>query len=150
MNVIARLEYELAYYDSAVHRFNHYTTRTPLGHWRVVIQWNSLLLEWQYILSPPPRGWVLWRRNITATTHVMQSSSNKLSFLVSDSAKYKQTKFDTYALIAELTLSGRLGLGVCQAWRKVRRVSFMAWSVSMCLATLKSYDTMKQFVCRWQ
>ena len=30
MNIIARLEYELAYYDSAVHRFNHYTTRTPL------------------------------------------------------------------------------------------------------------------------
>ena len=29
MNVIARLEYELAYYDSAVRRFNHYTTRTP-------------------------------------------------------------------------------------------------------------------------
>ena len=24
-----RLEYELAYYDSAVHRFNQYTTRTP-------------------------------------------------------------------------------------------------------------------------
>ena len=30
MNVIARLEYELAYYDYAVQRFNHYTTRTPL------------------------------------------------------------------------------------------------------------------------
>ena len=30
MNVIARLEYELAYYDSTVHRFNHYTMRdTP-------------------------------------------------------------------------------------------------------------------------
>ena len=29
MNVTARLKYELAYYDSAVHRFNHYTTRTP-------------------------------------------------------------------------------------------------------------------------
>ena len=28
VNVIARLEYELANYDSAVHRFNHYTTRT--------------------------------------------------------------------------------------------------------------------------
>ena len=27
MNVIAQLEYELAYYDSAVHCFNHYTTR---------------------------------------------------------------------------------------------------------------------------
>ena len=29
MNVILRLEYELPYYDPAVHRFNHYTTRTP-------------------------------------------------------------------------------------------------------------------------
>ena len=29
VNVIVRLEFELAYYDSAVHRFNHYTTRTP-------------------------------------------------------------------------------------------------------------------------
>ena len=29
VNAIARLEHELAYYDSAVHRFNHYTTRTP-------------------------------------------------------------------------------------------------------------------------
>ena len=28
MNVIARLDLERAYYDSAVHRFNHYTTRT--------------------------------------------------------------------------------------------------------------------------
>ena len=26
--VIARLEFELAYYNSAVHRLNHYTTRT--------------------------------------------------------------------------------------------------------------------------
>ena len=32
MNIIVRLEYELTYYDSAVHRFNHYTTRTqPFG-----------------------------------------------------------------------------------------------------------------------
>ena len=29
MNVIARLEFELAYYDFTVHLFNHYTTRTP-------------------------------------------------------------------------------------------------------------------------
>ena len=27
--VIGRLEFELAYYDSAVHRFNRYTTTTP-------------------------------------------------------------------------------------------------------------------------
>ena len=29
MNVIARLEFKLAYYDSAVHHFNHNSTRTP-------------------------------------------------------------------------------------------------------------------------
>ena len=29
VNIIARLEFELAYYDFAIHRFNHYTTRTP-------------------------------------------------------------------------------------------------------------------------
>ena len=29
VNIIARLENELAYYDFAVHRFNHSTTRTP-------------------------------------------------------------------------------------------------------------------------
>ena len=31
VNVIARLEYELVYYDSAVHRFKHYTT-SPNGN----------------------------------------------------------------------------------------------------------------------
>ena len=30
MTVIPRLVYELVYYDFVVHRFNHYTTRTPL------------------------------------------------------------------------------------------------------------------------
>ena len=29
VNIIERLEYELAYYDSVVHRFNHYTTWAP-------------------------------------------------------------------------------------------------------------------------
>ena len=29
MNVITRLEFDLADYDSAVHHFNHYTTQTP-------------------------------------------------------------------------------------------------------------------------
>ena len=32
MNEIARLEYELAYYDSAVHRFNHrFNEKCPFG-----------------------------------------------------------------------------------------------------------------------
>ena len=29
VNVMARLDFEFAYYDSAVRRFNHYTKRTP-------------------------------------------------------------------------------------------------------------------------
>ena len=40
VNVIARLEYELAYYDSAVHHFNHYTTRTTL----YIIQVTSITI----------------------------------------------------------------------------------------------------------
>ena len=33
VNVIARLQYELAYYDSTVYRFSRYTTRTaPVIH----------------------------------------------------------------------------------------------------------------------
>ena len=58
MNIIARLEYELAYYDSAVHRFNHYTTRTPLlERWlckcvlrNIVVQasiWRSSIITWE-------------------------------------------------------------------------------------------------------
>ena len=38
VKVIARLEYKLAYYDSAVHCFNHYTMRTPLNRsvWKLL------------------------------------------------------------------------------------------------------------------
>ena len=40
MNVIARLEFEVAYYDSAIHRFNHYTTRrTPPSCVLVIRLW---------------------------------------------------------------------------------------------------------------
>ena len=34
VNIIARPKIEVAYYDSAVHRLNHYTTRTPLNLFR--------------------------------------------------------------------------------------------------------------------
>ena len=36
VNIIARLENKLAYYDSTVHRFNHYTTRTPPGRIEII------------------------------------------------------------------------------------------------------------------
>ena len=42
VNVMARLEYELANYDSAVHRFNHYITRIheDCTTWQVRITFN--------------------------------------------------------------------------------------------------------------
>ena len=45
VNVTARLEYERAYYDSAVHRFNHYTTTTTPS----LIVFSHLSLIDQYI-----------------------------------------------------------------------------------------------------
>ena len=38
-------------------------------------------------------------KELTAATHIMQSSSNKLSTSVSDSTKCKQTKVNTKCLI---------------------------------------------------
>ena len=46
----ARLEYELAYYDSAVHRFNHYTTRTPPLFVLERNKWNHLTV-WKRMSS---------------------------------------------------------------------------------------------------
>ena len=44
VNVITRLEYELTYYNSAVHCFNHYTTRTPLSFF--VLKKNRRVNHW--------------------------------------------------------------------------------------------------------
>ena len=45
VNLIAWLENELAYYDSAVRRFNHYTTRTPPGWKECCIAVLQILAE---------------------------------------------------------------------------------------------------------
>ena len=52
MNVIARLEYELAYYDSAVHQFNHYTKRTPPRCDKESLWVFCILWELIYNISP--------------------------------------------------------------------------------------------------
>ena len=62
----------------------------------------------------PPAGLSTFPKELTVATRVMQSSSNELSTPVSDSAKCKQMKLNTYALIPEQTLSSSLGLGVSQ------------------------------------
>ena len=57
MNVIAWLEYELAYYDSAVHRFNHYTTRTPPPIFGEKIQWKKKRLKAFVLFENISRSW---------------------------------------------------------------------------------------------
>ena len=58
--VIAQLEFELAYYDSAVQCFNHYTTRTP--HHRFWVVWLNLdfLYDFQWITFPSQLCLVLY------------------------------------------------------------------------------------------
>ena len=55
VNIITWLEYELTYYDSAVYRINHYTTRTPPLKWF----WSHIFVL--YIIedhkSYGPIGW---------------------------------------------------------------------------------------------
>ena len=48
-------------------------------------------------------------------TRVMQDSSNELTTLASERVKCKQTKFDIYTFIPELTMSRQLDLGLYQA-----------------------------------
>ena len=58
VNVIARLYFELTYYDSVVHRFNHFTTRTPL--WLLCERNRHLNLRADVVLSMsrgPPGQW---------------------------------------------------------------------------------------------
>ena len=55
VNVIARLEFELAYNDFAVHCFNHYTTRPPLliklcTSINVEMVWVEKLFVWYLIV----------------------------------------------------------------------------------------------------
>ena len=56
VNVIARLEYELTYYGSALHRFKNYTTTTPHHEknerWRIFCElWSVKTSLWQLSLS---------------------------------------------------------------------------------------------------
>ena len=48
VNVVARPDFDLAYYDSTDQRFNHYTTRTP-----------AYVVEWRYYYNKQQRVWVV-------------------------------------------------------------------------------------------
>ena len=81
----------------------------------------------------PHRGLSILAKELTATTHVMQSSSYELSTLVSGKAKCKQAKATTWCLIIPKLTSFNRSLK-CPA----------------CLATLMSCDITKQSICGWQ
>ena len=68
-----RLEYELAYYDSAVHRFNHYTTRTPPV--------NMCVSAYMYTFVCPPTSLRVWCVSIWAWVFVCVCISSYLRSL---------------------------------------------------------------------
>ena len=85
MNVIARLEYELAYYGSAVHRFNHYTTRTPQKKKQKVPYTNNYGRgeRWGHSASSKytsPR-WTLLHVNADRTEDICFNQRNDISTL---------------------------------------------------------------------
>ena len=71
VNVIARLEYELAYYDSVVHRFNNYTTRTPpTNTWNILTVCKQMIINWTIMRLT--KAWaaidklsIIWKSNLT-------------------------------------------------------------------------------------
>ena len=52
-------------------------------------------------------------KELTVAARVMQNFSDECNTAVSDEAKWKQTKLNTYTFIPELTLSLCLGLEAC-------------------------------------
>ena len=85
MNVIARLEYELAYYDSAVHRFNHYTTRTPLKLVEVKDQTNCKKKK----KKKKKKMYVDYSEIISLYTQLDAYPLPRIDKMINDLAKYK-------------------------------------------------------------
>ena len=89
-----RLEYELAYYDSTVHRFNHYPRRTPpCLPLRQTVEvevllwcWDFEVGSWKTILEFLPLGhWVGFRslKDVVSIVWLQKTFKNCLSLLVS-------------------------------------------------------------------
>ena len=79
---------------------------------------------------------------------MIHSTPAELSTSVSGSAKSIQTKFDTYALIPELTLSCRLSLGVCHQ-PDVKLVGFRPWVGASHVSTYTEKLWYKETDCLW-
>ena len=94
MNIIARLEYKLAYCDSTVHRFNHYTTRTPpafaevmkmmshTGLWDVKLTWYSLSTTHWICLYGWEHGLGIHAFRLTWSLMFLQPEKNFLNHVV--------------------------------------------------------------------
>ena len=78
MNVIAQLEYELVYYDTAVHRFNHYTTRIPtslptvVSHQVFVIKTNDHDIWFQYSVFNNKNYFFTYNHDLTYSHQIKQ------------------------------------------------------------------------------
>ena len=77
MNVITRLEYELAYYDSAVHRFNQYTTSIFQADALSPLLFIIAMMSLNHIIRKCTAGYKL-RRSQGKINHLMYMDDFKL------------------------------------------------------------------------
>ena len=88
MNVIERLEYELAYYDSAVQYFIHFTTRTPP---------NAGVKTLKGVDNDKPKSGINNRRkNFSWCENLERYFSGSFSFAIIICNSNDSTQLDTY------------------------------------------------------
>ena len=94
--------------------------------------YNETVCGWQYIYFPHPRSLRTLTKELAVATRIMQSSSNKLSTLISISIKCKQTEiFNTYTLNSFAYIETASGWKVVlSGWHKVGWVSIPAEGIS--------------------
>ena len=110
MSVIARLEYKLAYYDSAVHRFNHYTTRTPPWQAKAWTAIDRLSVIWKSELTDKMKcsffqaaamsillyGWSTWALTIRMEKKLDSNYTRMLRAILNKSWRQHPTKQQLY------------------------------------------------------
>ena len=128
MNVIARLEFELVYYDSAVHRFNHYTTRISHKERRENLpfqrtkDWKSNKAKretdtWTLIQSPPPKKKRLWYMRVTMIPNITGTFGTVSKDLKRGLEEMEIGEQTELIQIIELLRSSRILKRVLETWR---------------------------------
>ena len=96
---------------------------------------------------PHPRGLNTLANELTVATHIMQSSSNKLSTSVSDSLKCKQTITNTYTLNSRAGIGATEGKEVCYR-SDIKLGRFQSQLEASCVSS-HTEELYNETVCLW-